>query len=190
VRRSAAAIEPRDTADAHSTDSATASPASRSAAGSVPASQIRPAPRPVRTVATERDAAATVRLDCIAAPGVVVVGDLATPSDRRIARDIVLAIAGATASVSQAEFRWPVTQTGDSGPDARASAFRGFLHGQVERAAARRLLLLGARVATLLPDRATLGAAEVLHVSDAGALRADPAAKERLWRTVCQPDRA
>ena len=125
-----------------------------------------------------------VLLDCIAAPGIVLVGELGNPLDRQLAQDIVHAIAGMTVDVQRAQFRWPQTQTGDATPAAARNAYRGFLRGQLERASARSLLLLGAGAAALADDVSNFGDVVLLALPDARALRADPVAKKRLWLNV------
>ncbi len=135
----------------------------------------------------------TVALDCLAARGVVIVGEFVQPPDRRIAHDIVMAIAGAAVSPARTAFRWPLTQTGDAGIDAARKSYREFLRGQTERAGARWLLLLGAAATELLdgftsPDSAS--AVQTLRLPSASALRADPIAKQRLWLSVSQNDRS
>ena len=127
-----------------------------------------------------------VNLDCMAAPGIVIVGRLTNPLDRRMARDIVLTVAGARADVQRAQFRWPLTQTGDASAAAAGNAYRGFLRGQLERAHARWLLLLGASSSALLDPVVAVGDATLLRLPEASALRADPIAKQRLWLNVSQ----
>jgi hypothetical protein len=126
-----------------------------------------------------------VSLDCIAAIGIVVVGEFANPLDQRFAQDVLLAIAGMDAKPQKAQFRWPQTQTGDSSLGAARNAYRGFLRGQIERANARWLLLLGAHAASLLNPDAKLEP-ETLKLPDVRALRADPNAKRQLWLSVSQ----
>lgn len=164
---------------------------------------LTPTPTPTRSPAPTRPAAAAppgvseqpvaprlgtaelrVLLDCIAAPGVVLVGELGNPLDRRLAQDIVQAIAGMTVEVQGAQFRWPQTQTGDATPAAARNAYRGFLRGQLERASARSLLLLGAGAAALTDQETNFGDVVLLALPDARALRADPVAKKRLWLSV------
>ncbi|HEY6597971.1 MAG TPA: hypothetical protein VIZ30_01605 [Pseudomonadales bacterium] len=135
----------------------------------------------------------TVALDCLAARGVVIVGEFVQPPDRRIAHDIVMAIAGSAVSPARTAFRWPLTQTGDAGIDAARKSYREFLRGQTERAGARWLLLLGAAATELLdgstsPDSAST--VQTLRLPSASALRADPIAKQRLWLSVSQNDRS
>jgi hypothetical protein len=125
-----------------------------------------------------------VLVDCVAAPGVLAVGELADASDRRLAQDIVLAVAGMAAAPQRAQFRWPQTQTGDSTPAAARNAYRAFLRGQIERADAKLILLLGAAAESLLESDAALGDVQFLRFPDVRALRADPLAKKRLWLSV------
>jgi uracil-DNA glycosylase len=124
-----------------------------------------------------------ISLECVAAAGVVVVGECANPLDRRLVNDIVLAIGGLSAQTHKAHFRWPQTQTGDASESAARNAYRAFLRGQIERANARRLLLLGATAQGLLAAEAELGP-EVLRLPDVRALRGDPDAKKQLWLSV------
>jgi len=131
-----------------------------------------------------------IQLDCIAAPGVVIVGGFTNPLDRRIGQDIVQAIAGVSAQLQPTEFRWPQTQTRDAGTTAAANAYREFLRGQVERAHARWLMLFGATAASLVDIRGGIGDVTILQLPDAAALRADPLAKKRLWLSVSQPAQA
>ena len=142
-----------------------------------------PSEAPVAQAGTEL----RIQLDCIAAPGVVVVGGFGNPLDRRIVQDIVQAIAGVSAQLQHTQFRWPQTQTGDAGVTAAANAYREFLRGQVERANARRLLLFGETAASLVDTRGGVGEVTILQLPDADALRADPLAKKRLWLSVSQP---
>ncbi len=172
-----------------------------------PATSVAPvvSVAPIAAVAEPLHAALspTVALDCFSAPGIVIVGELLDPLDKRIAQDIVLAVAGAAAPLQHAAFRWPLTQTGDAGITAARNAYRGFLRGQTERAAARWLLLLGAAATALLEANAdgddsaaheerTQRAHEerTLRLPAASALRADPLAKQRLWLSVSQNDRS
>ena len=135
----------------------------------------------------------TVALDCLAAQGVVIVGEFVQPPDRRIAHDIVMAIAGAAVTPARTAFRWPLTQTGDAGIDAARKSYREFLRGQTERAGARWLLLLGAAATELLDGSTSTDAAstvQTLRLPSASALRADPTAKQRLWLSVSHNDRS
>ena len=156
-----------------------------------PAENAAPAP----ATSTRDGEAPNVQLDCWAAPGIVIVGELTDRPDRRIAQDIVLAVAGAAAQLQHTAFRWPLTQTGDAGLAAARNAYRGFLRGQTERAAARWLLLLGT-TSTLLLDadvegaESAVGGLRTLRLPGASALRADPVAKQRLWLSVSQQDRS
>jgi hypothetical protein len=123
-------------------------------------------------------------LDCIAAPGVLALGELADALDGRLVQDIVVALAGVTATTQRAQFRWPQTQTGDSTPAAASNAYRAFLRGQIERAGAKVVLLLGRAAESLLESDAMIGDVQVLRFADVRALRADPLAKKRLWLSV------
>jgi hypothetical protein len=145
-----------------------------------PASSASPAPVVKPSAAPQL----RVRVDCVAAPGVLAVGELADASDRRLVQDIVLAVAGMAATPQRAQFRWPQTQTGDSTPAAARTAYRAFLRGQIERADANLILLLGAAAESLLESDATLGDVQFLRFADVRALRADPLAKKRLWLSV------
>ncbi len=129
-----------------------------------------------------------IDLDCIAAAGVVVVGECATQPDRQLAKDIVLAFAGSGAQPQKSQFRWPQTQTGDASESAARNAYRGFLRGQIERANARWLLLFGATAHGLLEQDAQLP--ETLRLPDLRALRADPNGKRELWLNVSTRIRA
>jgi hypothetical protein len=140
-------------------------------------------PPPARPESTAGTAELRVSLDCIAAPGIVVIGDFANAFDQRLAQDVLLAIAGVNAKPQKAQFRWPQTQTGDSGIGAARNAYQGFLRGQIERANAQLLLLLGANAASLLNQDTKL-APETLRLPDVRALRADPNAKKQLWLSV------
>ena len=131
-----------------------------------------------------------VALECIAAAGVVAIGEFSNPLDRRLAHDIVLAIVGATAEAQRSAFRWPQTVMGDSTPAAARSAYRGFLRGQIERAEARLLLLLGPGAELLFDAEFDAAGVEVLRCADVPALRADPLAKKRLWLSVSRHIRA
>lgn len=130
-----------------------------------------------------------IQLDCIAAPGIVIVGGFANLPDQRIALDIVQATAGVSAQTQHTQFRWPQTQTQtrDAGTSSAANAYREFLRGQVERAQARWLLLFGTAAASLLDSRGAVGDVTILQLPEAAALRADPQAKKRLWLSVSQP---
>ncbi len=125
-----------------------------------------------------------IALDCVAAPGVVVIGRFANPHDRRLAHDIALAFGGTASDLKLAEFVWPQIRTGDSSPAAARNAYRGFLRGQIERAAAHWLLLLGNDAQALLGEEADIDTQHLLRLPDAAALRADPMAKKRLWLSV------
>jgi hypothetical protein len=129
-----------------------------------------------------------INLDCIAAAGVVVIGECATQPDRQLAKDIVLALADSGAQPQKSQFRWPQTQTGDASESAARNAYRGFLRGQIERADARWLLLFGATAHGLLEHDAQLP--ETLRLPDLRALRADPNGKKQLWLNVSTRIRA
>lgn len=129
-------------------------------------------------------------LDCVAGPGVLAIGELDDASDRRLAQDIVLAITGMAATPQRAQFRWPQTQTGDSTPAAARNAYRAFLRGQIERADAKVVLLLGRAAESLLQSDVAIGDIQFLRFPDARALRADPLAKKRLWLSVSPHVRA
>jgi hypothetical protein len=131
-------------------------------------------------------------LDCLAAAGVVIVGRWHSPLDRRLANDVVLAIALAhdpamvqPAKVQQTVFRWPATQTGDRSIAAASNAFKAFLRGQAERAHARCVVLFGDAAATLADD-AEAAVPRVVRQPAIGGLRADPNAKKALWLNVSQ----
>ena len=124
-----------------------------------------------------------INLDCVTAEGVVVIGECANPLDLRLAHDIVLAIAGMTTHAHKSQFRWPQTQTGDSSTSAARNAYRAFLRGQIERANARYLLLLGASAQLLVDPDAKLGPA-TMQLPDIRALRGDRDAKKQLWLNV------
>lgn len=151
-----------------------------------------PGPQPVAAPVAKPATPSELRLtlDCVAAPGVLAVGELADASDRRLTQDIVLAIAGMAATPQRAQFRWPQTQTGDSTPAAARNAYRAFLRGQIERADAKVVLLLGRTAESLLETDAAIGDTQVLRFPDARALRADPLAKKRLWLSVSPHVRA
>jgi hypothetical protein len=158
-----------------------------------PETVARVEPAPVagpRPIPLPQTADVRASLDCIAARGVLVIGDFANPLDRRLAQDIVLAMAGMTADLQRAQFRWPQTQTGDSTLAAARNAYRGFLRGQIERAGARQLLLLGSSADALLDSESGLGEVQIYRFSDARALRADPLEKKRLWLSVSPHVRA
>ncbi len=138
---------------------------------------------PERPEPTSAAAELRVSLDCIASAGIVLVGEFANALDQRLAQDILQAIGGVNAKPQKAQFRWPQTQTGDSSIVAARNAYRGFLRGQIERANAQLLLLLGANAASLLDQDAKLGP-DTLRLPDIRALRADPNAKKQLWLSV------
>ncbi len=138
-----------------------------------------PAPAPAVAAANEL----RITLDCIACGGVVVVGECGSPPDRQLAKDIALALAPPSAQPQKSQFRWPQTQTGDATEAAARNAFRGFLRGQIERATARWVLLLGPTATGLVDHDAQLGP-ETLRLPDLRALRADPNEKKRLWLSV------
>ena len=162
------------------------------AAPIVPVSQVASVATraPSKTAAPQASDDLRIQLDCMAAPGVVIVGDFANPLDRRIAQDIAQAIAGVGADMQRAQFRWPQTQTGDAGATAAQNAYREFLRGQIERARARWLLLLGVTASSLADSNERAGDATILRLPEAHALRADPDAKKRLWLSVSRPAQA
>lgn len=127
---------------------------------------------------------APVELECIAAPGAVVMGAFASAHDRRFAQDVLLAVAGASATVVRTQFRWPQTQTADRSPSAARSAFVGFLRGQTERTSARCVMLLGNAATALLESEFTLDGCNVIYLPDAAQLRGDAAQKKTLWLTI------
>ncbi len=152
------------------------------------------APIPTTATAIARQVSETsvlrLVLECVAATGVVAIGQFDDPSDHRLAQDVALAIAGANAQTQHAQFRWPQTQTGDSTLAAARNAYRAFLRGQIERAGARMVLLFGAATESLLDSDSMLSEIEVFRFSDLHALRADPLAKKRLWLSVSPHVRA
>jgi len=127
---------------------------------------------------------APVELECLAAPGAVVLGAFASGADRRFAQDVLLAVAGATAAIARTQFRWPQTQTADVSPSAARSAFTGFLRGQTQRTAARCLMLLGTAATALLDPAFSLDGCRVLSLPDAAVLRGDAGRKKSLWLTI------
>lgn len=159
-----------------------------SLAGPVPQNTAVPAP-----ATSPRASELKITLDCIAAGGFVAVGECASPPDLRLAKDIVVAFAGAfSGSVAQpqkSQFRWPQTQTGDASESAARNAYRGFLRGQIERADARCLLLFGAAAHGLLEHDAQLGV-DTRRLPDLRTLRADPNEKRQLWLNVSTHIRA
>lgn len=151
-----------------------------------------PAPVPERITApapttSPRATELKITLDCVVAGGFVVVGECTSPTDLQLAKDIVVAFAGAFAGSGaqpqRSQFRWPQTQTGDASESAARNAYRGFLRGQIERANARCILLFGATAHGLLEHDAQLGP-ELRRLPDLRALRADPNEKKRLWLSV------
>ncbi len=129
-----------------------------------------------------------VALDCLAAPGAIVIGRFASPHDQRLARDIALAVGGASGDLKRTHFRWPQTRTGDSSAAAARNAYRGFLRGQIDRTSARWVLLLGNDAQVLLDADADIETPRLLRLPDASALRADPLGKKRLWLSVSAHD--
>ena len=143
------------------------------------------AARPAITVSIDTTpASAPVELECLAAPGAVVMGAFASVADRRFAQDVVLAVAGAKATVVRTQFRWPQTQTADRSPSAAHSAFAGFLRGQTQRSNARCLLLFGSAATALLEPAFSLDGCTVLSLPDAAQLRGDAARKKTLWLSI------
>jgi hypothetical protein len=171
---------------------ANSTPANSTPADSVPAQVAAPAVvRPAITVSMDARPppqalpyAPPVELECLAAPGGVVLGAFASAADRRFAQDVLLAVAGATAAVARTHFRWPQTQTGDVSPSAARSAFGGFLRGQTQRTGARCLMLFGSAATALLDPAFSQGGCSVLTLPDAATLRGDAARKKALWLTI------
>jgi len=158
--------------------------------GAATVRSVKPAP-----AAADADGRGEFRaeLDCLAAAGVVIVGRWHNPLDRRLANDVVLAIAAVhdpaptqPAKVQQTSFKWPVTQTGDRSIGAARNAFKAFLRGQAERAHARCVVLFGDAAAALADDHDDAAAARIVRQPQIGALRADPNAKKALWLNVSQ----
>jgi hypothetical protein len=142
-------------------------------------------PQSIPTVSIDASSLpAPLELECIAAPGVVVMGAFASALDRRLAQDVLLAVAGASAKVVRTQFRWPQTQTTDRSPSAARSAFAGFLRGQTERTSARCVMLLGNAASVLLEPAFTLDGCNVFSLPDAAQLRGDAAQKKTLWLTI------
>jgi len=180
-----------------------AKPAEPAAAVAVPASgRAEPASVARNRTPSRRDAALVAstgdgadyqaELDCLATTGVVIVGRWHNPLDKRLANDVVLAIAIAhdpammrSAKVQQTAFTWPSTQTGDRSIGAARNAFRAFLRGQAERAHAKCVVLFGDAAGALADDRNSAGP-PVLRQPAIGALRADPNSKKALWLNVSQ----
>ena len=148
----------------------------------------RPDPRPQQQPRTL--AAAAVQLECLAAPGAVVVGAFASAADRRFVQDILLTLAGMSAAVARTQFRWPQTQTTDQSVAAARSAYAGFLRGQLDRAGARCLLLFGAAALKLYDASMAGSECSVLCVDDVAVLRGDSIAKKALWLELSQLTRS
>jgi hypothetical protein len=161
--------------------------AAEPAAVAAPTTTPQPTPSTQPTLTVPIDALPTpapVELECIAAPGAIVMGAFASAADRRLAQDVLLAVAGPSAKVVRTQFRWPQTQTADRSPSAARSAFAGFLRGQTERTSASCVLLLGSAATALLEGAFTLDGCDVLRLPDAAVLRGDAAQKKTLWLTI------
>jgi hypothetical protein len=119
----------------------------------------------------------------LSGPAAVIVGVLSTADERRIAQGIYLALAGPGADPSTARFEWPPAGAAVAGAAAAESACKAFLAGQVDRAGAACLVLLGDAETDRLPDpdRITV---PVIRAPSAAALRAEPRLKRELWRAI------
>lgn len=157
------------------------------AAPSAPAARTseRRAPTEVLPAPSRPAAARTDRIEFVAlsGPAAVVVGALSTAEARRIAHGIYLALAGPGAEPATARFEWPPAGAVVAGAAAAESACKAFLAGQVDRARAACLVLLGDAVTDRLPDpdRITV---PVIRAPTAAALRAEPRLKRELWRAI------
>lgn len=101
--------------------------------------------------AASSTAALSLTLVGLRSAGVLVIGELPLGEDRRFARDVLGAVAGATAAEPEVvPFSWPQSSRGDQGRDAAGQALEAFLRGQVERAGVRTLVIFGGGVRQLL----------------------------------------
>ena len=110
----------------------------------------------------------------------VVAGSFGTPEERRLANGIYVALGGGGGEPVQARFRWPPEGLGDRDARAAATALGAFLRGQVERAGAACLVLLGEELARL---EVTV-AVPIVRAPAARALIGDAHGKRSLWRRI------
>ena len=152
------------------------------------ASAGKPAPtpsagKPAPTASAGEPApTAAVEWDLVALTGKagVVVGTVASTEERRLAHGIYVALGGGGAEPTQARFVWPPEGLADRDPRAAATALAAFLRGQVERAGATCLVLLGEALAGLDVSVAV----PVVRGPAARALIGDAQAKRSLWRRI------
>jgi hypothetical protein len=132
--------------------------------------------------------AAQIDLVALAGSGGVVVGRFGSPEERRLAHGVYLAVAGAPDEPVTARFQWPPPAALPTGPTSGATACRAFLEGQVDRARAACLVLLGDPEADGLPDPERVSV-PVVRGPSASALRSDPALKRQLWHAIATTKR-
>ena len=154
---------------------ATGSRTMASTAGAAPAAPIAPpAQKAVDTTAAEWDVLA------LSGSGGVVAGGCASPEERRIAQGVFVALGASGREPATARFRWPPDGLADRDARSAATALAAFLRGQVERADAGCLVLLGDELAAV--DVAV--AVPVVRAPAARVLIGDADAKRRLWRQI------
>jgi hypothetical protein len=188
--------------DAGRSDAATAGPA--------PVTPARPRPEPPQgrrpmPAAPEQSPPAgsqapRLRLDCVHVQEVALVGEIHSPAELRLARDIVIACAssrsglGWSQSARTVPFEWPQTARGDQSMAACQAAFGAFLRGMADRQGAAVVIVAGERAAGLLAARdgapvefwrpVQIGSAVALPAPSVAEIHRQPGLKRALWLAV------
>ena len=124
--------------------------------------------------------------------GVLVIGELPLPQDKRIARDVLGTLVGFTDEEStQTSFHWPQSSRGEQGREAATNALEAFIRGQVERAGVRVIVLFGETLRQLLlPDveagdqRVEFLDAQCVLTGSTEQLRNSAERKRSLWQCI------
>jgi hypothetical protein len=161
-------------------------------------------PAPASSASERRgqvEAAPRVRLACLQVRNLVLIGEIRSPVEMRLARDLVAGSAAVCSGAgweqpaSALHFEWPQTARGDQSPAACKQAFAAFLRGIVDRQAIGFAIVAG-RSATALLDRdaeatgvtlwqsVRMDGMIILPVPSVSELQQQPELKRTLWHTV------
>lgn len=147
-----------------------------------------PAVAPAESAAPARAAAddrpTRFRLVALTGTAGVVAGSIDSPEEYRTALGVFLALAGPGVEPNRTSFEWPLPGVGTR-QGTPESASRAFLKGQVDRAGARCLVLLGEADADHLPVPERL-AVPVIRGPSVQALRGDGERKRALWHEIAK----
>jgi hypothetical protein len=165
-----------------------------------PLQDRRPMPAAPSESPLEAFHAPRLRLDCLQAQGLALVGEIAGSAELRLARDIVAASASSRSglagshSARTVQFEWPQTVRGDQSMAACRAAFGAFLRGLADRQGAAFVIVAGERAAELLAVRdgvavelwrpVQIGNAVALPAPSVAELQRQPGLKRALWFAV------